>query len=170
MCGSFICTSDQECQASCPPVMGGGTNCCDQGSGVCYATQNPTCPVPADACPSGGPICSPDDAGNTPPNPNTGSTGCDDCIECSCASSWCSCVADSSVDASGNATGCLGYTNCIVTCLNGNPDAGVPPADGGVQQCVQLCGPSYTQQQVQEGDALLSCLASSCTSPTACGG
>jgi len=26
-------------------VQGGGTNCCDQGSGVCYATTNPTCPI-----------------------------------------------------------------------------------------------------------------------------
>jgi hypothetical protein len=31
---------------ACPPVQGGGTNCCDQGSGVCYATTQSTCPVP----------------------------------------------------------------------------------------------------------------------------
>src|SRR5258708_10514041 len=23
------CSSDQECQTACPPVQGGGTNCCD---------------------------------------------------------------------------------------------------------------------------------------------
>jgi hypothetical protein len=27
-------------------VQGGGTNCCDTGSGVCYATTQNTCPVP----------------------------------------------------------------------------------------------------------------------------
>ena len=49
-CGS--CTSDSQCQSACPPVMGGGTNCCDTGSGVCYATTQTTCPAPVDA---GGP-------------------------------------------------------------------------------------------------------------------
>jgi hypothetical protein len=47
-CGA--CTTDQECQSSCPPVSGGqGTNCCDVGSGVCYATTQSTCPTPSDA-------------------------------------------------------------------------------------------------------------------------
>jgi hypothetical protein len=46
-CGA--CTTDQECQSSCPPVSGGqGTNCCDVGSGVCYATTQSTCPTPSD--------------------------------------------------------------------------------------------------------------------------
>jgi hypothetical protein len=45
-CGA--CTTDSECQSSCPPVQGGGTNCCDVGSGVCYATTQNTCPVPSD--------------------------------------------------------------------------------------------------------------------------
>ena len=45
-CGA--CTSDSDCQSSCPPVAGGGTNCCDVGSGVCYATTQNTCPVPSD--------------------------------------------------------------------------------------------------------------------------
>ena len=49
-CGN--CTSDSQCQSACPPVQGGGTNCCDTGSGVCYATTQNTCPVPIDA---GGP-------------------------------------------------------------------------------------------------------------------
>jgi hypothetical protein len=31
-------------------VSGGtGTNCCDVGSGVCYATTQSTCPTPSDA-------------------------------------------------------------------------------------------------------------------------
>jgi hypothetical protein len=29
-------------------VQGGGTNCCDIGSGVCYATTQTTCPAPSD--------------------------------------------------------------------------------------------------------------------------
>ncbi|MGD0530682.1 MAG: hypothetical protein ABSE49_36450 [Polyangiaceae bacterium] len=45
-CGS--CTTDSECQTACPPVQGGGTNCCDVGSGVCYATTQTTCPTPSD--------------------------------------------------------------------------------------------------------------------------
>jgi hypothetical protein len=45
-CGSG--TTDSECQRSCPPVQGGGTNCCDVGSGV-YATPQSTCPVPNEA-------------------------------------------------------------------------------------------------------------------------
>jgi hypothetical protein len=45
-CGA--CTTDSECQAACPAVQGGGTNCCDVGSGVCYATTQTTCPVPSD--------------------------------------------------------------------------------------------------------------------------
>lgn len=46
-CGS--CTTDAQCQATCPPVQGGGTNCCDPGSGICYATTQPFCPTPVDA-------------------------------------------------------------------------------------------------------------------------
>ncbi|HEY6462782.1 MAG TPA: hypothetical protein VIY73_21580, partial [Polyangiaceae bacterium] len=49
-CGA--CTTDSECESSCPPVQGGGTNCCDVGSGVCYATTQNTCPSPSDG---GGP-------------------------------------------------------------------------------------------------------------------
>jgi hypothetical protein len=77
-------------------------------------------------------------------------------------------MGDSAVDGSGNLTGCLGYVNCIVLCLNGDPDAGVPPADGGVQECAQQCAPAYTQQQMQEGDALLGCLASNCDTASTC--
>jgi hypothetical protein len=46
-CGN--CTSNAQCQSECPPVQGGGINCCDTGSGVCYATTQPMCPVPVDA-------------------------------------------------------------------------------------------------------------------------
>jgi hypothetical protein len=44
------CASDSDCQSSCPPVQGGGTNCCylgpvsDGGSHTCYATPAPSCP------------------------------------------------------------------------------------------------------------------------------
>jgi hypothetical protein len=47
MCGS--CTTDSQCQSTCPAVQGGGTNCCDTGSGVCYATTQTSCPTPSDA-------------------------------------------------------------------------------------------------------------------------
>jgi hypothetical protein len=30
-------------------VQGGGANCCDTGSGVCYATTQNACPAPVDA-------------------------------------------------------------------------------------------------------------------------
>lgn len=46
-CGA--CTTDQDCLLTCPPVLGGGSNCCDVGSGVCYATTQPACPTPQDA-------------------------------------------------------------------------------------------------------------------------
>jgi hypothetical protein len=45
-CGN--CTTDAQCQLACPAVVGGGTNCCDVGPGVCYATAQLTCPVPSD--------------------------------------------------------------------------------------------------------------------------
>ena len=46
-CGA--CTSDLDCQLNCPAVQGGGVNCCDPGSGVCYATAQTSCPMPTDA-------------------------------------------------------------------------------------------------------------------------
>ncbi|HTQ48956.1 MAG TPA: hypothetical protein VMI75_39630 [Polyangiaceae bacterium] len=49
-CGA--CTSDSQCQSMCPAVSGGGTNCCEVGSGICYATTTATCPAAVDA---GGP-------------------------------------------------------------------------------------------------------------------
>lgn len=45
------CTSDTNCQNSCPAVPNGGTNCCDTGSGVCFATSQSTCPSGNDAAP-----------------------------------------------------------------------------------------------------------------------
>jgi len=41
--------SDLDCQNSCPPVLGGGVNCCDIAANVCYATSQPSCPSPFDA-------------------------------------------------------------------------------------------------------------------------
>jgi len=39
------CTSDSECQSSCPPAPNNGVNCCDIGSGVCFASSQSTCPM-----------------------------------------------------------------------------------------------------------------------------
>jgi hypothetical protein len=37
------CTTDLDCQNSCPPVAGGGTSCCDVGGAFCYTTAETTC-------------------------------------------------------------------------------------------------------------------------------
>jgi hypothetical protein len=47
VCGT--CTTDLQCQLACPPVFGGGTNCCDSVAQVCYATVLTVCPGPFDA-------------------------------------------------------------------------------------------------------------------------
>jgi len=39
------CTSDMDCQNSCPMVPS-GVNCCDTATGVCYAYAQSSCPVP----------------------------------------------------------------------------------------------------------------------------
>ena len=39
------CTSDLDCQNSCPLVPS-GINCCDTATGVCYAYSSNACPVP----------------------------------------------------------------------------------------------------------------------------
>jgi len=168
---SLGCSSDTQCQQLCPPVAN-GTLCCDQASGACYATTNNICPLPLDAgCPTTQAICPVLDSGDFPLNPNTGSPGCDGCIECSCGSPWCTCSADSAVDNSGNVTGCLAFVECFITCLTGNADAGIAPAmDASVQGCGQTCSLSHSMQQVQEGEALLSCMVQSCATPTTCGG
>jgi hypothetical protein len=74
-------------------------------------------------------------------------------------------MGDSSIDDAGMFHGCLGFVACIQNCLY--------PVDGGagppVSQCATECAPGYTQQQAQEGASLLSCIASSCASPTTCG-
>lgn len=100
----------------------------------------------------------------------TGNMACDDCVEVSCGADWCACGADSAVDDAGVAGGCLGYVNCIIACVDGNPEAGVPPQDGGLPECVMLCGNgAYTAQQQAEGQSLISCLASNCASQATCG-
>ncbi len=168
---SMGCSTDTQCQRLCPPVAN-GTLCCDQASGACYATTNNVCPLPLDSgCPTSQPICGVLDSGDFPPNPNTGSPVCDGCIECNCGSPWCICSADSAFDNSGNVTGCLGFVGCFITCLNGNADAGIAPVmDASVPVCAQLCSASHSMQQVQEGEALLSCMVQSCATPTTCGG
>ncbi len=43
------CTSDQDCESSCPLVPN-GVNCCDTSTGICYAYSGSACPAPvADA-------------------------------------------------------------------------------------------------------------------------
>jgi hypothetical protein len=42
------CTSDQECQNSCPAAPSGSVNCCDVGSGTCMMMNQATCPAAAD--------------------------------------------------------------------------------------------------------------------------
>ena len=42
------CTSDTDCQNSCPSVPN-GINCCDTATGICYANASSSCPVPVDA-------------------------------------------------------------------------------------------------------------------------
>jgi hypothetical protein len=54
-----------------------------------------------------------------------------------------------------------------VACLDGAPDAG--PADASAQQCAALCGSAFTAQQQMEGSVLLTCIVSSCNTPSTCG-
>lgn len=39
------CTSDTDCQSTCPAAPNNGVNCCDIGSGVCFASSQSTCPA-----------------------------------------------------------------------------------------------------------------------------
>lgn len=41
------CTSDMDCQNSCPAAPA-GVNCCDLSTGACYANSNSTCPKTQD--------------------------------------------------------------------------------------------------------------------------
>jgi hypothetical protein len=97
----------------------------------------------------------------------TGSVACDQCIGTFCNNEWCACAADSSVDDAGNPDGCIGYVACVQLCLF-PADAGLD-AGGSVAQCAAACAPSYTQQQVTDGDQLLGCIAGSCGTPSTCG-
>jgi hypothetical protein len=38
------CTTNAQCESTCPPVPGGGSQCCDTFTGVCYGSKTPTCP------------------------------------------------------------------------------------------------------------------------------
>jgi hypothetical protein len=40
------CTTDDDCSGSCPAVPN-GVNCCDIGTGICYAWNDTVCPAPA---------------------------------------------------------------------------------------------------------------------------
>ncbi len=39
------CTSDLECQSTCPNAPGHGVNCCDFPSGVCFLASPGMCPM-----------------------------------------------------------------------------------------------------------------------------
>ena len=39
------CSTDQDCQNSCPAVPN-GINCCDTSTGICYAYASQVCPAP----------------------------------------------------------------------------------------------------------------------------
>ncbi len=39
------CTSDTDCESSCPNVPN-GVNCCDTSTGICYAYSANACPAP----------------------------------------------------------------------------------------------------------------------------
>ncbi len=39
------CTSDTDCENSCPSVPN-GVNCCDTSTGICYAYSGSACPAP----------------------------------------------------------------------------------------------------------------------------
>ena len=39
------CTTDQDCENSCPAVPN-GVNCCDTSTGICYAYAGQACPAP----------------------------------------------------------------------------------------------------------------------------
>ena len=39
------CSNDSQCQTSCPAAAGGGSNCCDRGTGRCYPYRFAMCPA-----------------------------------------------------------------------------------------------------------------------------
>jgi hypothetical protein len=118
------------------------------------------CDTPLDAAFSCG------DAGPIPP-PDTGSAGCDTCIENCASMEWCVCAADSSIDDAGQPGGCLGFVGCVQLCLYPPADSGV---DGGtVTGCSMQCGAAFSMQQDNEGAALLSAIVSNCAAKTECG-
>jgi len=92
--------------------------------------------------------------------PDTGIPNCNTCVAGSCDQQWCTCIADTNVlsDDAGMRTGCVSYIQCVSRCL-GN-DA------GSEYDCVNiLCaGPPYTMEDKTDGRALLSCIASNCSS------
>ena len=157
------------CQNDCPKIAN-GILCCNQFSGACYPTTNSVCwSVPDAGCPTTpttNPICPVAHGGKLPANPNTGKPGCDGCIECTSGASWCFCAGDSADDNSG----CLGFVNCVLTCMNGNTDAGaVPPYGVDPNACETQCAPLYKGQHVLYGDDLIGDLQQNCSSAAACG-
>jgi hypothetical protein len=83
-----------------------------------------------------------------------------------CGTQWCACATDTMTNDAGT-PGCISYSQCVIDCVAGNPDAGI---DGGSPtQCFSDCaggdaGGAYTQAEVMAGQAFLACIGGSCTS------
>jgi hypothetical protein len=108
--------------------------------------------------------------GGVCPAPSTGSMTCDTCVDMNCNMQWCTCAADTTVDDAGMATGgCAAFVQCVSVCAG--MDGGSGPAclvscqaaDGGAQ------GGPYTATDISDGTALLTCIASMCTTTSDAG-
>jgi hypothetical protein len=146
-------------QDSSTSSSGGSSSSSGSSSGV----EAGNCDVPLDGAFS----CGAGDASAAIQPPNTQSPGCDQCIEGCCAFTWCACAGNSGMDDAGQPTGCLGFVECVESCLYPESDSG---SDAGtLNTCSQQCDANYLMGQVDEGTALLSCLVGSCASTTQCG-
>jgi hypothetical protein len=99
------------------------------------------------------------------PAPDTGSDTCNSCIQTSCGTQWCKCAEDPNTVDDAGTPGCVAFTQCVIDCSNGNPDAGIDA--GNPQACVGQCsaGGTYSGAEVSDGTAFLLCLQGSCATP-----
>ncbi len=98
---------------------------------------------------------------------DTGNPTCNTCITTNCEMQWCTCAGDTTVDDAGT-PGCVAFTQCVIDCVNGNPDAGIEAGTQG--DCLTECsggdaGGAYTGTEVANGTAFLVCLQTSCATP-----
>lgn len=104
------CLTDAECDASCPPLQPGASNCCDPAVGICFVAYDMTCAAALQPCEPGGAcsaapaqcsphdslcVCDCDSTGHyacgvstpldvCPPEPPTCGAPCDVAVTCSC--------------------------------------------------------------------------------------